>query len=106
MNKHVVDLQKWANMTIFEQMGNIGSEVGRAMNAKSIGDPDRLRGALLRGLDLFDATATIWADKKSGRTREILRAREQFVEAVTTDKNDSSLENYFMQFAIAARLNR
>jgi hypothetical protein len=106
MSDYSIDQQKWAKMTIFEQMGNIGSEVGRAMNAKRQDNPERLHGALLRGLDLFDATAVVWAHKKSPRTREILRAREQFVEAVTTNKEDLSLERYFMQFAIAARLKQ
>jgi len=28
-----IDRERWAKMTINEQMGNIGSEVGRAMNS-------------------------------------------------------------------------
>ncbi len=103
MSSHVIDQSKWAQMTIFEQMGNIGSEVGRALAAKKRGDVESLRGALFRGLDLFDATAAVWAAKKSPKTSEILRAREQFAEAATTDTANPALENYFMQFAIAAR---
>lgn len=106
MSEHVFDRQKWASLTIFEQMGNIGSEVGRALAAKRRGDEESLRGALWRGLDLFDATAEAWARKQSPRTVEILRARELFVEAATTDKDDPMLEDYFMQFAIAARLHK
>lgn len=106
MNNHVFDKQKWAKLTIFEQMGNIGAEVGRALSAKRRGDEKSLRGALYRGLDLLDATANVWTAKKSPRTREILRAREQFVAAATTGQDDPSLENYFMQFAVAARLHK
>lgn len=106
MSSHVFDKQKWNNMTIFEQMGNIGSEVGRTLAAKRRGDQDSLRGAFWRGLDLFDATAENCARLKSPRTREILRARELFVSAVVTDKDDPTLENYFNQFAIAARLHK
>ena len=98
--------QKWADLTIFEQMGNIGSEVGRALAARRRGDAESERGAFYRGLDLFDATAETWAIRKSPRTKEILRAREQFVEAITTNKENATLESYFMQFAIAARLHR
>jgi len=29
-----IDRARWAGMTIFEQMGNIGSEVGRTLKAK------------------------------------------------------------------------
>lgn len=106
MSNHVFDRQRWAAMTMYEQMGNIGSEVGRALAAKRRGDEKSMRGALYRGIDLFGVTAELWAQKKSPRTRELLRAKEQFVEAIITDKIDDQLEDYFMRFAIAARSNR
>lgn len=37
MSKHIFDKEKWRKMTIFEKMGNIGSEVGRAFSAKRRG---------------------------------------------------------------------
>ena len=106
MSSHVFDKQRWAAMTMFEQMGNIGSEVGRALSAKRRGDQSSMRGALYRGLDLIDATAELWAQEKSPRTTELLRAREQFVETITTDKDDPRLEAYFMHYALAARRDR
>lgn len=106
MTKHVFDTQRWARMTMYEQMGNIGSEVGRALAAKRRGDQQSMRGALYRGLDLFDVTAELWASQKTPRTKELLRAREQFVEAIITGKNDDKLEDYFMRFALVARSNR
>ena len=79
MSEYVFDKRRWAAMTMFEQMGNIGSEVGRALAAKRRGDEQSMRGALYRGLDLIDATAESWARQKSPRrTTELLRAREQF----------------------------
>jgi len=106
MSEHVFDRQKWAGMTIFEQMGNIGSEVGRALRAKAHGDNESLQGAFYRGLDLFDATAEVWAAQRSPRTTEILRAREQFVQAIVTSKVDLKLEDYFTQYAIVARMRQ
>lgn len=106
MSEHVFDRQKWARLTIFEQMGNIGSEVGRTFSAQRRGNATAAQGAFYRGLDLFDATAEVWVAKKSPRVVEILRAREQFAQAVSRTETDATLENYFMQFAIAARLNR
>jgi hypothetical protein len=106
MSEHIFDKQRWGRMTMYEQMGNIGSEVGRALAAKRRGDQQSMRGALYRGLDLFDVTAELWAKQKSPRTKELLRAREQFVEAIITDKNDDRLEDYFMPFALAARADR
>ncbi|HVU59286.1 MAG TPA: hypothetical protein VHC98_00375 [Candidatus Saccharimonadales bacterium] len=105
MYNYQIDREKWAALTILEQMGNAGSEVGRALAAKRRGDNDRARAALYRGLDLLDATAAVWAAKKSPRTREILRAREQFISAVM-EQDDPALEDYFMQFALAARMKR
>jgi hypothetical protein len=105
-NVHVLDKQAWVKMTLLEQMGNIGSEVGRALNAKHRGDALNMKGAFYRGLDLIDFTATLWSAQKSPRTTELLRARELFAPSVMTDDEDITLEKYFMEYAIAARLNR
>jgi len=105
----MVDRERWAQLTIFEQMGNIGSEVGRAVNAQRCGKTARMDGAVDRALDLFDATAAVWAEKKSPRTREILRAREQFLNLFFGELragDAESLERYFGQFALAARVER
>lgn len=101
MSKYVFDKQKWQNLTIFEQMGNIGQEVGRAFAARRRGDTAAMTGAWQRGLDLLDATAEQLARQKSPKLREVLRARELFA-----GMEDESLEDYFMWFAIAARKDR
>ena len=101
MSEHVFDREKWQNLTIFEQMGNIGSEVGRAFAARRRGDTAAMTGAWQRGLDLLDDTAEQLARQKSPKLREVLRARELF-----DGMEDESLENYFMWFAIAARRGR
>lgn len=106
MNKHQYNATKWAEMDMFNQMGNIGSEVGRALRAKRQGKKDRSQAAFYRGLDLIDATAQLWASQKRTGLRELLYARDQFAESVTTSNVDETLESYFMQFAIAARINR
>ena len=98
MSEHVFDRQKWQSLTIFEQMGNIGSEVGRAFAARRRGDTVAMTGAWQRGLDLLDATAEQLARQKSPKLREVLRARELFA-----GMEDESLEDYFMWFAVAAR---
>lgn len=100
MSNHVFDKTRWQSQTIFYQMGNISSEVGRALTAKRRGDVVSMNGALYRGLDLIDATAEQLAREKSPRLREVLRAREQFATL------DDTLESYFMNFALAARNGR
>ena len=104
MSSHVFDREKWANLSLYEQMGNIGSEVGRSMNAIARGDEAALDGAYRRGLDLIDATVDAWPSQ--ARKRELLRARELFAEAVESRQPDRRLDAYFMQYAMAARLAR
>jgi len=106
MSKHVFDKKRWQAQSIFWQMGNIGSEVGRALNAKRAGEEADMTSAFYRGLDLIDATTEELLNQKSPRLKEVLRAREEFSTAVLTDKNDTKLEEYFMQFAIAERMRQ
>ena len=56
-------------------------------------------------LDLLDATVDVWISRP-GRGAEILRSREIFAEAMVGEAEDSSVEDYFMQYALAARKNR
>ena len=103
MSNHEFDRQKWAALSLFEQMGNIGSEVGRAMSAMRRGDDASLSGAYRRGLDLIDASL---GSLSQPRKRELLRAREEFSRAVENQQVDSGLEMYFMEYAIAARMRK
>ena len=95
----------WQKMTLNEQLGNIGSEVGRVLRAR---DESSREHAFERALDLFDLTT---ADpRRQKQLKEILRARELFVAAsLGRDEYGTSLEdldNYFLYFAIAARAGR
>jgi hypothetical protein len=104
MSDHLFDSEKWKSLSLHEQMGNIGSEVGRTMNAMQRGDQDSMTGAYYRGLDLIDATVASLLSL--ARRRELLRARELFSSAVESRTVDRKLDNYFMQYAFAARLGR
>lgn len=67
---------RWATLSIIEQMGNIGSEVERAIRAHEKGQQERWEYALARALELFDLTATDsrWSEN---RRREVLLVRER-----------------------------
>lgn len=106
MSSHDFNKKAWAEMSVFDQMGNIGSEIGRALKAKRQGKEDRMRAAFYRGLDLIDFTAEIWAKQKYAGLKELLIAREFFTESILTDKVDSDLEKYFDWFAFTARIRR
>lgn len=106
MISHEFNKTGWAEMDIYEQMGNIGSEVGRALKAKRQGNEGRMRAAFYRGLDLIDYTAEIWARRKYTGLKELLYARELFAESIMTDNVDYSLEDYFNWFAMTSRMRR
>ena len=109
MSNYQVDRQRWSQLTTQEQMGNIGSEVGRSIKAWRTHDTERFDGALDRALDLFDATTVQLTSQRSPRAKEVLRARDQFLALFfggTFQTDASKLEDYFMQYALAARSHR
>jgi len=110
MNYYAVDRERWAKFNIFEQMGNIGSEVGRSLDSKLGNRHEDFEPALYRALDLFDATVEDLLKQKSPRIKEVLRAKDQYLEVALQKHPDpekaKSIENYFMQFALTARMNR
>ncbi len=99
---------RWRSFSLMEQLGNIGSEVGRASRAKHAGNNARMWSAMERALELIDLTV---ADPRwSGRTKEILRARELICDYLVGDNvygsTGEGLDAYFMPFAVAARSTR
>lgn len=109
-SSYIVNKTKWAKLDIFNQMGNIYSEVGRSFKTQGQDNSSDHDAAVTRAIELFDVTVELLTDIKSPKAREVLRAKEQFLEVVmntrATQESIQSLDRYFMQFAIAARLNR
>ena len=97
--------KSWDKFSLIEQMGNIGSEVGRAARLEGK-DSSGFTGAADRALELFDLTLR---DRRwLGRLREIGRVREVFCDIIwgknQYQTNLYDLERYFMHFATAAQL--
>jgi len=105
---YAVDRKRWSEMNIFDQMGNIYSEVGRTFRAKQSHDQERYDQALTRAIDLFDATSAALVEQRSPKLKEVLRAKEEFLGACGSQNitDEQELDRYFMQFAVAARLTR
>ena len=99
-----VSKERWHTLTLAEQLGNIGSEVGRA--AKWQGeDENAFWGAVSRAMDLFELTQS---DRRWNKRRtELDRTREVFADAVLGGSeyksNLKDLEKYFMLFALATQ---
>lgn len=103
MNEYKFPRERWAQLTFNEQMGNIGSEVGRAIIAHRNGNEVRKN----RAIDLFSATVDVTiGTPHSYKLREVLRARDEFLRLFfdnTFDNDATQIERYFMNFAYAAR---
>jgi hypothetical protein len=100
---------RWRALTLAEQLGNIGSEVDRAIRAKEQHNDERLRGTLERALKLFDLSL-IDERWRGPRRREISRAREAVCDFLVGDNDyastGESLDAYFFAYALAARRDR
>jgi hypothetical protein len=99
---------KWQELTLIEQLANIGAEVGRALSWKTKGDTKKSQNAMERGLELLDLT--INDSRWRHRLKEITRIREIICDYFYGDNEYQStiesLDKYFLQFAIAARNNK
>lgn len=103
-----VDLDRWAEFSLLEKMANIGSEVGRTMNARRAKSEERYWAALQRAIDLFGATVLTEKGSRRYRLKEVGRAKEEFVRIASAepfdDEEAEKLEAYFMSFALASRM--
>jgi hypothetical protein len=99
---------RWQELSLLEQMANIGSEVGRAINAREQGKEDRAVAASYRALELFDFSLS--DTKHHHRLKEIARARECFADFFFGDNQYAFTgdwwQKYFLDFTIAARAAR
>ncbi len=96
---------KWQELSLCEQLGNIGSEVSRARRWQNK-DKENFENAVSRALELFELT--LQDARWKGRLREIGRAREVFLDAVFGGGREyksslKDLDRYFFHFAYCAR---
>ena len=93
-------------MSICEQLGNVGSEVGRAGKWLRNGKEDLMKNCLDKAFELLDLTI-IDSRWQNHRQKELKTARMLLVDTFcgSHEYNDTpeNLEKYFYQFAVAAR---
>ena len=99
---------RWFELSLAEQLGNVGSEVARALSWQQRGNAEHRTRAVERAFELLDLTL---ADTKNcGRLREIARTREVLADYFYGDNHVGSSPDlwrgYFDAFAIAARAGR
>ncbi len=101
--------ERWFKFSLFEQLGNVGSDIDRAISWKKRGDLEYSKNAFERALELLDLTIT---DPKNGRPRrkELLRVREALIDHFVYDNvyksTDELWSKYFFEFAYASAIQR
>jgi len=103
-------VDRWFALSLAEQLGNVGSEVGRVLKWRSK-NPQIASGALERALELIDLTLDDPRHRTSvARLREICRAREVLLDflvgANEYGSSERTLQRYFDAFAAAAAIRR
>jgi hypothetical protein len=98
---------RWWELSLFEQLGNVGSEISRAVKWQGR-QPDLSERALHRALELLDLTRMDPRWRQSlPRLRELGRVREVVVDYLAGSNEygstAASLQKYFDAYALAAR---
>jgi len=99
---------RWFELSLVGQLGNIGSEVERAIGWREKGNSAYAERAFERALELLDLSL---ADSKNRtRLRELTRLREGLVDYFCFDNvygsSDESWRRYFRFFAYAVAIQR
>lgn len=102
-------LERWFTFSLYEQLANVGAEIGRTIYWKKTGDLEHSRLAFERALELLDFT--IRDPKHRGaRLKELVRTREALIDHFVYDNEyqttDELWDDYFYAFNYAAALQR
>lgn len=106
MQHSALENGRWAEMTLPQQMANIGSETSRVLKALESGKESRAEGAFARAQELIDLTIKYGrADGPSLRSalwEELCRFRELFCAAFLSRDIPEliSLNKYLDRFAV------
>ncbi len=99
---------RWFELSLAEQLGNVGSEVGRATNWQRKGNVESRDKALNRAFDLLDMT--ISDNRWHVGRKELCRAREVLADTFYGDREygdtPEKIEKYFYEYALAAQMNK
>ncbi len=96
---------RWKELSLSEQMANIGSEVSRALNWRNKGNAEYCQKAVSRALELLDFSLD--CAESFPRLKELARLREAVVDFFYGSNRFSSSDilwrKYFDHFNYAAR---
>ncbi|MCB9720303.1 MAG: hypothetical protein H6756_05455 [Candidatus Omnitrophica bacterium] len=96
---------RWKEMTLAEQLGNIGSEISRAFNWKNKGRAEMSLRAVDRALALLDLSLA--AGLPYPRLKELSRVREVVADYFYGENkfgsSEENLRRYFDWFGVVVR---
>ena len=99
---------RWTQLTLMEQMANIGSEVERSLSWRTKNNGPYAQQAFERALELMDLT--LGDPRHLKRLKELARVRETWVDfffgSNEYGSTESSWKKYFFFFTYAARKDR
>ncbi len=100
---------RWKELSFEEQMGNIGSEVGRTFRYFRKKDEQRFSIAFEMALELFELTLQDERWLGLNTEKEVIRTRDLFCSLVKNSELTNELENemnnldeYFLQYGALA----
>ena len=100
-------IEKWQSLSFFEQMANIGAEIGRTINWQKK-DKELSMAAFYRGVELLDATIEDSKNRKS--LKELCRLREMLTDHFIYDNiynsSDDKWNSYFYPFNYSIALKK
>ena len=100
----MINIERWHAYSFYVQMGNIASELSRAVNFDKKGDSTHMTASLLRLLELIDTT--IRDPKNRRRLRELCRFKEVVADwyagTCVYSIPRKTLRQYAMDFALLA----
>ena len=90
--------EKWMEMSLAQQMGNIGSEFSRMISLKQKGDLKNAQNSFDRTLELLDLTISQRKNRELFRLREVIC--DLFLDSNIYKVSTKYLKDYFLFFAL------
>lgn len=97
---------RWAELSFPLQMGNIGSEISRAVKSKTRGNAERMDNAAARAIELFELSIDC-NQNDPAKLKELCRGKEEFCDYIygnnTFNTDPAKMQAYYDQFVSLVR---
>ena len=109
-HRWLIDSWRWFQLSIYDQLWNIWSEIWRSINNKKTWNLERYNESILRAYELIDMSMADPRWRKTAKLKEICRLRETISDYFfwNNEYNTSSeyLEKYFFAISVISNNER